>query len=142
SSLGADLFGVHVVEQPSPPICKNRVFIVVLLETVLWFCMGQFLMIVEQSLERIETKLSELAEMVSRLLAMDTTKECFEVEEFALRVKRAAFTVREWARLGRINAQKKRSGRGKYLAWMINFEEVLRYEREGLLPLKPRSKAC
>jgi hypothetical protein len=48
----------------------------------------------------------------------------------------ARFTARELARNGRINAEKKGSGRGKYQAWVVLRAEVLRYEREGFLPSK------
>jgi hypothetical protein len=99
-------------------------------------------MTVEQILERIEVKLSEILERVSRPQAIDTGKKYFEVKEAALRVKKKPFTVREWARLGRIHAEKRQSGRGKHPTWVISLEELLRYEREGLLPLRPRSKAC
>ena len=46
---------------------------------------------------------------------------------------KAEFTVREWCRLGRIRAIKKWSGRGKHQGWAIPHEELLRYQREGLL---------
>jgi len=57
------------------------------------------------------------------------------VEQFAELVNREAYTVREWCRLGRVRAEKQHSGRGKYPLWVISHDEVLRYEREGLLEL-------
>ena len=47
---------------------------------------------------------------------------------------RAEFTVREWCRLGRINGLKKRNGRGLSAEWVVSHEELLRFQREGLLP--------
>ena len=66
-------------------------------------------------------------------------KEHYEIEEFARLVGKAEFTCREWARLGRINAEKKLSGRGAHAHWVVSHEELLRYQREGLLPLKRAS---
>jgi hypothetical protein len=83
---------------------------------------------VDQRLERIEALLTVLVER-------ETVKEWYTTEEFARAVGRADFTVREWCRLGRIKARKQGSGRGPYAAWVIAHEELLRYRREGLLPL-------
>ena len=63
-------------------------------------------------------------------------KEYYTVEEFAALVGRECYTVREWCRLGRIKADKKQSGRGKYPLWVIPHAEVLRYEKAGLLPIQ------
>jgi hypothetical protein len=84
-------------------------------------------MTIEQRLEKIEAILSVLVER-------QTAKDYYEIEEFARLVGKAAFTCREWARLGRIRAEKRRSGRGAHFAWVISHAELLRYQREGLLP--------
>jgi hypothetical protein len=60
-------------------------------------------------------------------------KAFYTVDEFGAIVSRASFTVREWARLGRIHAEKRTSGRGKYQEWVISHEELIRYQRHGLL---------
>jgi hypothetical protein len=52
-------------------------------------------------------------------------------------VGKAEFTVREWCRLGRVNAEKRASGRGKFCAWVISHTELLRYRRQGLLQNQP-----
>jgi hypothetical protein len=62
-------------------------------------------------------------------------KEWYSTAEVAEELGRAEFTVREWCRQGRVNAQKKGSGRGRYQSWVICHEELLRLRREGLLPL-------
>lgn len=40
-----------------------------------------------------------------------------------------------WARLGRINAEKRNNGRGPFRSWVVSHAELLRYRREGLLLL-------
>lgn len=78
------------------------------------------------ALERIEAAVTEL-------LRQRTVKEHYEIEEFAGIVGKACFTCREWARLGRIRAEKKNSGRGPHARWVVSHEELLRYQKEGLL---------
>jgi hypothetical protein len=79
----------------------------------------------------------ERLDRIEKLLRdQKTVKEWYTTEEFAELVGKAEFTCREWARLGRIHAQKRRSGRGKHFAWVISHEELLRYQRDGLLPAK------
>jgi hypothetical protein len=74
--------------------------------------------------------------MLAALVERETIKEFYEIEEFAKLVNRQPFTCREWARLGRINAAKKDSGRGPHARWVVSRDEVLRYQRSGLLPLR------
>ena len=87
-------------------------------------------MSIDERLDRIEAILAVLVER-------QQVKDFYEVEEFARRVGKASFTVREWARLGRIHGQKRRSGRGAHASWVFAHDELLRYQREGLLPLPP-----
>lgn len=84
-------------------------------------------MTLEERLERIETMLAVLVER-------QQAREWYSVEQFAQLVGRSEFTVREWARKGRILAAKKGSGRGKFLGWSISHDELLRFQREGLRP--------
>jgi hypothetical protein len=82
---------------------------------------------VEERLEKIESLLVVLVER-------QQVREWYSVEEFARIVGRAEFTCREWCRHGRIKAEKKESGRGAYASWAISHDELLRFQREGLLP--------
>lgn len=82
-------------------------------------------------LHRIDAKLAEVKDL---LLAQKTIKDYYSPAEIAGLVGKAEFTIREWCRLGRIQASKKGSGRGKHQGWAISHEEFLRYQREGLLP--------
>jgi hypothetical protein len=78
-------------------------------------------------LDRIEAALAALAER-------QTAKDWYTTEEVARALGKAEYTVREWCRHGRICAEKKGSGRGKYQSWVVSHEELLRLQREGLLP--------
>ena len=86
-------------------------------------------MTTEERLERIEG-------LLSALLERGAAKEFYEIDEFARHVGKAPFTCREWARLGRIRAEKRQSGRGAHPAWVVSHAELLRYRRDGLLPLR------
>jgi hypothetical protein len=83
----------------------------------------------------IEERPQKIESMLAVLVERQMVKEFYEVEEFARLVGKAEFTVREWARLKRIRAQKRKSGRGAFATWVISHDELLRYQREGLLPL-------
>jgi hypothetical protein len=88
-------------------------------------------MTVEERLEKIESLLAVLVER-------ERVRDWYSTDEFARIVGKAEFTVREWCRLGRIHAEKRRSGRGAFPAWVVSHIEMLRYQREGLLPLPSR----
>ncbi len=67
-------------------------------------------------------------------------KEWYTTEEVAQILGKAEFTVREWCRQGRVHAEKKGSGRGRYQSWVISHVEVGRIRREGLLHLQRSGK--
>src|SRR3954462_5012670 len=83
-----------------------------------------------QVLERLERIEAALALLVQRQAA----KDWYTTEEVAKNLGKAEFTVREWCRQGRVRAEKKGSGRGKYQSWVVPHAELLRYQKEGLLP--------
>ncbi len=82
-------------------------------------------MTTDERLEKIEAMLVVLVER-------QTVRDWYSVDEFARIVRRSEFTCREWCRHGRIQAEKKVSGRGAYASWAISHAELLRYQREGL----------
>jgi transposase len=84
-------------------------------------------MTVDERLERIESLLVSLVER-------ERVRQWYSVDEVARVVGRSVFTCREWCRNGRILAEKKKSGRGAHAAWAISHAELLRFQREGLLP--------
>jgi hypothetical protein len=87
---------------------------------------------------------SDLLQVVRELQSQLSTfnlprqREWHTVEQFAELVNREPFTVREWCRHGRIHANKKGRGPAKNRAWAIPTSELLRFEREGLLPIQRR----
>jgi len=84
---------------------------------------------------RLQERLDRIESLLTLLVERQQTKEWYTTEELARLLGKAEFTVREWCRLGRIRAAKRQSGRGAYPAWSISHEELLRYQKEGLLPL-------
>ena len=82
-----------------------------------------------QRLNRIEDSLKLLVERQS-------VKDWYTTAEIGKMVGKSEFTVREWARNGRIHAKKKGSGRGKFQSWVVSHDELQRIRREGLLPFK------
>jgi hypothetical protein len=84
----------------------------------------------------LDERLDKLEAMLIVLVQRQTVKDFYEIEEFAKLVGKSCFTCREWCRLVRIRAEKKLSGRGAYARWVVPHAELLRYQREGLLPIQ------
>lgn len=80
------------------------------------------------------TRLARIEAMLAALVAQKTIKEWYSTAEIAKILGRAEFTVREWCRLGRIRAEKKKCGRGPSSEWMVSHAELTRVRNEGLLP--------
>jgi hypothetical protein len=97
---------------------------------------------VADTLTAVLTRLDALAASLARIeerLGQDAVggaQEHYGTAEVAKLFGKAEFTVREWCRLGRLRATKKRSGRGPHAAWVVSRDELARYHREGLLPLR------
>ena len=86
-------------------------------------------MTLEERLERIESLLGVLVER-------QVVREWYTTEQMAELLGKSEFTVREYCRLFRLNAEKRVSGRGKYPQWVVSHNEYLRYQKEGLLPIR------
>lgn len=92
-----------------------------------------------EALEELLLRLARLEAGLTAVLGRLATEQAgqqawYGTGELAALVGKEEFTVREWCRLGRIRAEKKRSGRGRHRAWAVSAAEVERYRREGLLP--------
>ena len=82
----------------------------------------------------LEERLDKIESMLVMLVERQTVRDWYTTEQLAQLVGKSEFTVREWCRLGRIHAEKRRSGRGAHPAWVISHEELQRLQRDGLLP--------
>jgi hypothetical protein len=99
--------------------------------------MSTELLTINEVLERLRNVEALLTDLVQQ----QTVKEWYTTAEIGKILGKAEFTVREWARLGRVRAEKRRSGRGAIPAWVISHAELLRYQREGLLPVRGQGVA-
>ena len=82
----------------------------------------------------IDERLEKIEAMLVVLVERHVVKDWYSIDEFARIVGRAELTCREWCRRGRVRGEKRLSGRGAFMAWVISHAELQRYQREGLLP--------
>lgn len=85
-------------------------------------------------LNDLTARLTRIEQAIDLLVRQRTVKEWYSTAEVAKLLGKAEFTVREWCRLGRVKAEKKKSGRGVASEWIIPHEELTRIHNEGLLP--------
>lgn len=83
----------------------------------------------------IDERLEKIEAMLAVLVERQPVREWYTTREFAERVGKAEFTIREYCRLGRLRAEKRQNGRGAHPAWVISHVELERYRRHGLLPV-------
>lgn len=82
----------------------------------------------------VSERLVRIEQLLVKLVEREVVRDWYSTEDFAKIVNKAEFTVREWCRLGRILAQKRKSGRGAHSSWVISHDELLRFQRDGLVP--------
>lgn len=85
-------------------------------------------------LNDLTARLARIEQALDLLVQQRTVKEWYSTTEVAKLLGKAEFTVREWCRLGRVKAEKKKCGRGVASEWIISHEELTRVRNEGLLP--------
>ena len=73
-----------------------------------------------------DEKIIRIEQLLSSLLGQHKVRDWYTIEELAKNLGKAVFTVREWARLHRINAEKRGSGRGPFAEWVVSHQELLR----------------
>ncbi len=86
-------------------------------------------------MHELQEQLNRLEQKLDALLQQRTIQEWYDTNTVAEILNKSAYSVREWCRLGRVNASKRRTGRGRTKDWMISHEELMRIKAEGLLPL-------
>jgi hypothetical protein len=84
--------------------------------------------------DELHSRLQRIEALLAALVEQRTVKEWYSTAELAAILGRAEFTVREWCRLGRVRAEKKKCGRGPASEWIVSHEELTRVRNEGLLP--------
>ena len=89
-------------------------------------------------LGELSARLERLESLLQTLVSRETVREYYTTAQFAAAVGKAEWTVRRYCATGRLRAIKRQSGRGASKDWAISHEELLRYQRDGLLPPKHR----
>ncbi|MBB3209055.1 hypothetical protein FHS27_004891 [Rhodopirellula rubra] len=84
--------------------------------------------------DEITSRLNRIESLLSTLIKKEKPRDYYTTAEIAKILGKAEFTVREWARNGRIWAEKRQCGRGRSREWMISHVELERIQDEGLLP--------
>jgi len=79
-------------------------------------------------------RLISIERLLRQLVDQTMVKSHYSVEEFAMRVHRSRYTVRQWCNVARIHARKSTTRSGSCSRWVISHEEYERFQREGLLP--------
>ena len=75
-------------------------------------------------LQKIDQRLERIEELLIQLLGQRFKKEFYSTSEAARILSRAEFTVREWCRLGRVDAIKRKCGRGCTKEWALSHREL------------------
>jgi hypothetical protein len=87
-----------------------------------------------EELNDLTARLNRIEQALDLLVQQRAIKEWYSTAEVAKILGKAEFTVREWCRLGRVRAEKKKCGRGVASEWIVSHTELTRVRNEGLLP--------
>jgi hypothetical protein len=91
------------------------------------------------ALNAVDRRLARIETLLGELFRQRAVKDRYTTGEAAQPLGRAEFTVREWCRLGQVNASKRACGRGQ--EWAISHAELERIRNKGLLP-QPTVSTC
>lgn len=84
---------------------------------------------------QILERLDRIENVLTALIEQRQIQDWYDTKTVAEILGKSQYRVREWCRLGRVNAEKRACGRGNAQEWMISHEELERIKGEGLLPL-------
>jgi len=100
--------------------------------------------LIQETCSRLEARLTRLEELLEAMRGASVStapaKDYYTTAEAAQLLGKRTYTVREWCRLGRVNAEKAAFGRGLDEEWRISHDELVRIQNEGLLRLQPASR--
>ena len=91
----------------------------------------------EQRLDKIEQLLKTILGMLDEHTRHKTH---LTTAQAAKRLGKAEFTVQQYCRRGILKAEKSNALRGPYATWVIPYDEVCRFEREGPLRVKHQNQ--
>jgi hypothetical protein len=84
----------------------------------------------------IGERLARIEALLELQINEKATQEWYDTKTVGEILGRSAYSVREWCRLGRVNAEKRMCGRGTAKEWMISNIELQRIKSKGLLTPK------
>lgn len=84
----------------------------------------------------IDERLDKIESLLAALVGQKSVKDWYSTAEVGKILGKSGYTVREWARMGRVHASKRACGHGNAKEWMISNDELTRLRNEGLLPLR------
>lgn len=85
-------------------------------------------------MNEILVRLEKIETVLLTLLEQRQVQDWYDTKTVADILKKSAYSVREWCRLGRVRAEKRSCGRGTSKEWMVSHDELMRIKSEGLLP--------
>ncbi len=85
-------------------------------------------------MQAILERLDKIEAALAVLVEQRQVQDWYDTATAAGILRKSAYSVREWCRLGRVRAEKRPCGRGLSKEWMISHEELMRIKPEGLLP--------
>ncbi len=95
-----------------------------------------------EGIAQFELRLARIEDSLNRLLTVGASQQLYSTADLAKLLNKSEFTVREWCRLGRVNAEKRACGRGNSKEWVVSHDELERIRSHGILPPEHRSQRC